>query len=313
MKKIGLIGLLIGLCSGVQAGHPCAHVLICCRGSNRGVTFEVNGKFIENHDYGDIEQVRSILQKLKDAGIQNVIVDMTNPSQWLRLQETFEPMVDNIAAVCREKKMEYFLHVGGGFSPAVVAENKLTQSYIKFWDEVAEKIWNKRASMPEYRRYGFGDDRPILLMFTPAKSFWREMAQAAPEDKAYLEKFHLGTMQINDVIKETVESDGWGYRSKWQNKSGSVRYTSPNGGVNPSTWHKIDAKQWAEEVCWVKEASEYSIYGSYDDSCDSIFWGIANTSASKRECNIYPDAANPYYYYNILKDILKKNKAGLQR
>ncbi len=286
------------------AGHPCAHILICCRSENKGVTFEVNGEFIANHDYGDINQVRDILQKIKDAGIQSVIVDMTNPSQWLRLWGEFEPMVDNVAQVCREKQMQFFLHIGGGLSAPVVAENRITQRHVDFWNDVAEKIWHGWAQKPEYRRYGFGDDRPVLLIFTPAKSFWRDMAEAAPEDKAYLEKFHLGTMQINGVINDTVESDGWGYRSKWQNKSGSVRYTSPNGGVHPSTWHKIDAKQWAKEVRWVKDASEYSIYGSYDDTCDSIFWGIADTSASRRECNIYPDPGNPRYYYDVLKKIL---------
>lgn len=292
------------LSSAVRAGHPCAHILICCRDSNNGVTFEVNGKFIEDHNYGDIEQVRDILQKLKDAGIKSVIVDMTNPSQWLRLWGEFEPMVDNVAQVCREKELQFFLHIGGGFSPGVVEENKLTQSHLVFWNDIAEKIWNKWAQEPEYRRYGFGDDRPILLIFSLAKPFWKEMAQAAPEEKAYLGKFHLGTMQINGVIKDPGESDGWGYRSKWQNKSGSVRYTSPNGGVPPSTWHKIDTKQWEKEVRWVSEASEYSIYGSYDDTCDSIFWGIADTSGTSVKYNLYPDSKNPRYYYDVIQKIL---------
>lgn len=306
MTKV-LFSLLVLLAvSQAFAGHPCAHVLICCRDSGRGVTFEVNGKFNPSHSYGDIEQVRDILQKIKDAGIQTVIVDMTNPSQWMRLRNMFEPMVDNIAQVCREKKMQYFLHIGGGLNPSIREENKITKEHVPYWNDIAEYIWKKWAQAPEYRKYGFGDDRPILLIFRPGHMFKPTYEKASIEEKKYLEKFRIGTSQINEVIDDPMESDGWGYRRKWGNKSGKVRYTSPNGGVSPETWHKIDAKKWEEELRWVKQAEEYSIYGSYDDACDSIFWGIADTSGSKRQCNIYPDPSNPYYYYDILKQVLNE-------
>ena len=97
-----LLLLALVLPSNVIAGHPCAHVLICCRGSNNGTTFEVNGSMIPNHDYSDIGQTRDILQKIKDAGIQTVIIDMTNASQWTQLWSTYEPKVDNIRKVTLE-------------------------------------------------------------------------------------------------------------------------------------------------------------------------------------------------------------------
>ena len=55
---------------------------------------------------------------------------------------------------------------------------------------------------------------------------------------------------------------------------------------------------------WAKQAREYSIYGSYDDTCDSFFWGIADTSDSKVKANVYPNRDNPRYYYDVLKSVL---------
>ena len=103
-----LILLALTLSSTAIAGHPCAHVLICCRGSNNGTTFEVNGRMIANHDYSDIGQTRDILQKIKDAGIQTVIIDMTNAFQWTSLWDSDEPKVDNIRKVTLGKRHDLF-------------------------------------------------------------------------------------------------------------------------------------------------------------------------------------------------------------
>ncbi len=39
----------LALTSNAIAGHPRAHILICCRGSNNGTTFEGNGKWNPRH------------------------------------------------------------------------------------------------------------------------------------------------------------------------------------------------------------------------------------------------------------------------
>ena len=82
------------------AGEPVCHILICCRNNNRGITFQVNGKWLEAHDYGEMAQVEGILQLIKEAGINTVIIDMTNPSQWTRFWDQFEPMVNNVEKAC---------------------------------------------------------------------------------------------------------------------------------------------------------------------------------------------------------------------
>ncbi len=297
----GLGILALAFPSIASAGHPCAHVLICCRGHNNGTTFEVNGKMIPNHDYSDIEQTRDILQKIKDAGIQTVIIDMTNASQWTDFWKTYEPKVNNIRKVTLEKGMTYFVFIGAQFTSDDVKKRMVPGGPIGFWNTIAGKVYDTWAKDSNYQHYGHGDDRPILLTFNDGASFYKRMNQALPEHKAYFAKFHIGNTQINTVIKSPQESDGWGYRNQWQNKSGSVRFVSPNGGVAPETWHKISGEEWQKQVHWAKQASEYSVYGSYDDTCDSIFWGIADVSKSKSPHHLSPDTTNPRFYYDIVK------------
>lgn len=90
-----------------KAGEPVAHIMICCRDANQGGTFLVNGVWYPYHDYTDINVTRGILQNIKNAGINTVAVDWTNPSQWTFLRHIFEPMMDNIRQVCAEKNMSY--------------------------------------------------------------------------------------------------------------------------------------------------------------------------------------------------------------
>lgn len=303
LLRSGLCLMVIAsaLSPNARAGHPCAHVLICCRGSNNGTTFEINGKMVPNHDYANIEHTRDILQKIKDAGIQTVIIDMTNASQWTNLWSSYEPKVDNIRKVTQEKGMTYFVFIGAQFTQDDVKKRMVPGGAFAFWNEIAGKVFDTWAKDPHYRRYGHGDDRPMLLAFNDGKTYWSQFERTEPQYRNHLEKFRIGNTQINRVIKAPHESDGWGYRSQWQNQSGSVRFVSPNGGVAPDTWHKISAEEWEKQIIWAKQASEYSVYGSYDDTCDSIFWGIADVSNSKSAHHLSPDPGNPRLYYDILK------------
>lgn len=300
-RYLCLLLLVLAFPLTVLAGHPCAHVLICCRNNNNGTTFEVNGKMMPAHDYSDIEQTRDILQKIKDAGIQTVIIDLTNASQWTDFWKNYEPKVDNIRKVTLEKGMTYFVFIGAQFTSDDVKKRMVPGGPFAFWNSIAGKVADTWAKDSNYQRYGHGDDRPILLAFNDGHTYWKQFEKTKPEYKNHLEKFRIGNTQINRVIENPHESDGWGYRNKWQNKSGSVRFVSPNGGVEPSTWHKISGEEWEKQVRWAKEASEYSVYGSYDDTCDSIFWGIADISNSKSAHHLSPDPANPRFYYDTLK------------
>lgn len=293
---------------------PVTHILVCCRSANDGARFLVNGKFVENHDYGDIEQCRDILQKIKDAGINTISVDFTNPSQWdlptkdsegedinLYYKEFF-PMLDNVAQVCKEKDMTFFIFLGN------------TRAWtMKYWNEIAKKVWDNYAHLPNYHHYGFGDDRPMLLIFLPGLDFQQQWAETPDNEKNYLAKFRIGTTQVNDPILP-VESDGWGYRNYSQSSDGKVRFCAPNSGVPQADWKRIDAKEWAKRVNWAGQADHYTVFGSWDDTCDGIFWGIADCSDSRREYHRNPETlSDPYAYYNVVKDYLHNRKPASKK
>ncbi len=311
MKNIWCkITFLILLISSVftfklKAGEPCCHIMPCCKGCNKGMTFLVNGEWNPAHDYGDINQVRDIFFKIKNAGINSVIVDMTNPSQWTYLWSQFQPIMNNIQQVCREKNMKFFILIGALLPQSVMVECNIplnTDAY-KFWNEQAGKIWNLWAQDTTYKKFGYGDNRPMVVAFLPSQSYWTDYNKRPDSLKTYLSKFYIGTAQVNDPITPG-ETDGWGYRKTTQNSSGTIRYTSPNGGVGPSSWFKLSANQFRNEVQWVSQAEKYSIYGSYDDACDAILWGMANTSASTISAyNKYPNN-DPFVYYSIIKKIV---------
>ena len=49
-------------------------------------------------------------------------------------------------------------------------------------------------------------------------------------------------------------------------------------------------------------ATEYAVVGSYDDTCDAIFWGIADCSESTRvKHHANPETVDdPYFYYETV-------------
>ena len=303
--RIILLYLLLSAVIGnaVNAGVPVTGLLLCCRGTDRG-PFLVNGEWNPSHDYSDIDQVRSILSHIREAGINIVCIDMTNPSQWTHLWEIYEPMVGNVRKACAEMDMEYFIMIGAVVSDAVRAGKRMPDyikdiGHLEFWNQQAKYIWENWAGEEQYRTYGFGDDRKIINMFYPGiwvETLWNE---APDEHKTYLSKFYRGTHEYNQDFEDTP-SDGWGYRDKQQSSDGKIRFVCPTEGLHPSTSTHISAEEWAERIDWAAEAAHYSIYGSYDDNNDNIHWGITNTANNSAPQMRYP-GNDPYYYYNVLK------------
>ncbi len=290
---------------------PVCHLLVCCRANNQGTTFLVNGAWNPAHDYSDIDQVRDILRKVKDAGIRVVGIDFTNPPEWemgedgpLHLEgvapawDRFRPMLENIAQVCGEEELEYFLFIGN------------PQAWtMKYWNTVAGYIWEHYAQDPAYRHYGFGDDRPLLVSFFPGESFWALWDQVPEEEKDQLSRFRIGTCQVNDPITATP-SDGWGYRNISESSDGAVRFCCPNSGVAPADWARVDAQEWKRRVKWALGAKEYAVFGSYDDTCDAIMWGICDVSHSTKPSHVNPSTVgSPAVYYDILKEQLQLSRS----
>ena len=70
-------------------------------------------------------------------------------------------------------------------------------------------------------------------------------------------------------------------------------------------WYRICLDEWKKRVHWASQAEHYTVYGSYDDTCDAIHWGIADTRDCDSKVKVYPDH-DPYVYYNVVKEINTK-------
>ena len=227
---------------------PMTHILICCRSANEGVIkFKVGDKWITDHDYKNIDQARAILSTIQQAGINNVIIDLTNPSQWATVPASWpgcQPnenalwdvdtkyQLETIETVCNELGMQFIMFIG---NPAAHT--------LAYWNGIAKRIWENWAQKDVYRKYGYGDDRPMLVVFYMGENF-REMYDAAPDnEKDYLAKFRIGTCQVNSPM-DFVASDGWGYRNRSSSSDNTVRFVCPNEGVAPADWKRSTLDQW---------------------------------------------------------------------
>ena len=275
---------------------PVSHIMPCCRWNNNGTTFLVNNLWNSYHEYNDIYQCRDILKTIARAGIRVISIDFTNQAQWDSQWESdnFKGRLENIMQVCGEIGMEWFLFIG----------NLNLDPGISYWNGIAERIYNSYAQLGHYHKK---DGKPLLLLFMPGTDYNSAISRASAANKTYLkngDKFTIGTCQMNSAITPKT-TDGWGYRNYSQSSDGAVRFVCPNSGVPPSDWARIDADAWSSRMDWGLLATRYIVVGSYDDTCDAIFWGIANVSASTTDC--HKNAAtvgDPYVYYNIVKNKL---------
>ncbi len=84
--------------------------------------------------------------------------------------------------------------------------------------------------------------------------------------------------------------------------------TGHHRGGHSEPWEPFSVDQWCQRIAWALKADHYMVFGSYDDVCDGINWGIADTSGTTVEYNKYP-GDEPYVYYKILQEMLAKTAA----
>ena len=288
----------VGVCAEATRPVPVTYIMVCCHEKDKGTKFLANGEWPEKRDYRNYPIALDTMRKIKDAGINVVGIDMTNPSQWDQFKHNFWPKLKNVVRAAGELDMEYFFFLGNTYAHTM-----------KYWNEKAKITWEEFAKDdPHYRRYGFGDDRPMMTMFLPGRDFAAHLKNSKPEEHDWLDKFRIGTTQVNDPIVPT-STDGWGYRNKSAGATDLARFVAPNSGVHPKTWARVDADEWRARVKWALGAKEYAVIGTYDDTCDSIFWGIADVRGSSNKTHIHESTKNdPYIYYNIVKDEISKHK-----
>jgi len=311
---VGIVALPMVMTTSARAGVPCC--FISCIGEDlahvHGTTFLVNDQYIFC-TYTNLPQITGLLAKIKAAGIQVVIVDMSNAPQWPggNLWPTSQTQIANIARACSSLGMQFTFLIGGDAAGGSVP-------ILDGW--AATILTNKWAPSSTWRNFGLhGDNRPLLVVFNSSGGAGLTAAlNAAPAaQKTHLSQFHLVCTHVNQR-KQYTSTDGWGYHGCAQSDDGTTRYVStqssmwpydisgttsdPNGSTYEVDWKKIPVSAWTDRVEWCSMAEGYSIYGTYDDTCDECEWGIANTANAPRLFQ-YP-GNDPYAYYNVVQRVL---------
>jgi hypothetical protein len=313
---VGILVSFLLMTTPARAGVPCCY--ISCVGEDLahcyGITFLVNGQFIFC-DYTNLTQMTGMLSKIKAAGIKVVIDDMTNDAQWQggNLWATSQTQIFNIASACNSLGMQYALLIGGDAAGGSVSTlDSRAATILKLW-----------APSSTYRNFGFyGDNRPLLVVFygQGGAGLTANLNAAPASEQTHLSQFHLVASQVNQREMYT-STDGWGYHGCTQSADGTIRYISTQSSMWPydlsgttsdptvSTyevdWKKIPVSAWADRVEWCSMAQCYSIYGTYDDTCDECNWGIADTSKAPRNFQ-YPEN-DPYAYFSVVQSLLNRS------
>ena len=292
---VGMAAALSNAAPAPSAPVPVTYIMVCCHEKDKGTKFLANGEWPEKRDYRKYPIALDTLRKIKETGIGVVGIDFTNMAQWDQQRERHWPMLLNVKKAAEELDMQWFLMLGN-----------TRHEPMSYWNSKAKLVWEEFAQDPHYRKYGFGDDRPMITIFRPGEDFAKQLAETKPEDKDWLLKFRIGTCQINDYIVPTP-TDGWGYRNLSCGVPDYARFVAPESGVHPSTWRRVLPDEWRRRVKWALGAKEYAVIGTYDDTCDSIFWGIADVSASTNHKHVNEATKDdPYVYYNIVKEEIAK-------
>ncbi|MCQ2118873.1 MAG: hypothetical protein MJY84_03015 [Bacteroidales bacterium] len=259
---------------------------------NSGTLFLIDGQWTPVIRYDDPNHISYVLSKIKDAGIRVVCVNCSDFND----RGMGPACIDIIAEVCGTAGMEYFILL-----------NTAHSSVIQDLNRKAGLVLERYAKDKSYRHYGFGDDRPILALDMSGTDYQHLVDSAPDKEKDCLGMFHIGTCQINEN-QEATDNDGWGYRNMSESRDGAVRFCSPNSGVFPENWSRVDEQEWRRRVKWALGAREYAVLGSYDDTQNALMWGICDVSHSGTPSHINPSTIDkPSIYYDILHDILTKH------
>ena len=120
---------------------PATYIKVCCHGADKGTKFLANGEWDARHDYRDFDFALEQMRKIKEAGINVVGVDFTNPSQWDQFKAHHWPMLQNVVRAAKELDMQYFLFLGNTCAHTM-----------KYWNEKAKIVWEEFAQDQRFPR-----------------------------------------------------------------------------------------------------------------------------------------------------------------
>jgi len=286
-----LISVIIffGCTTSSLAGKACLY-LTQAGGGDNGELYLINGTWqpfsIANRD---VEKWTGVLDQLSDVGCDVVILDMTNLGQ-VRIMENALQATNHLA--------------GMKFANFVTSKSHADQrdmTIVELANLQARDTWEMMAQDPSV--YEYWGDKPLLILWASEEAYDRVYADSPPEHKTYLDRFKLGFAEAaNNNTISLFDKDSFGYRSV--SGHARVRQCAPCFGYNSPIWVRKTKEEYRKDCEWVKKATDYSVYGSWTHS-DNMMMGIAQTENTIAEINTYPDTTDPYYYWDVLRSVLK--------
>ena len=223
-------------------------------------------------DYTNDGKVAQVLSDVKNAGIDFIILDLTNDAQWQ--DKSLMGMNGNSTPVKIIKeaqriglKIAFHIAADAGAPPAGLRDAHANR---------ANFIWDNYAQLPNVFRFG-PDNKPLLVLFDVWESELNKRP-LTPVLNHVLDKFYLASSVKGGVNLNQgdwgINQGYWGYRNMGVDAVNEVRFVSPNTSEWYEVWHRASAWEWSKRVTWATKAGKVAIIGSYDDSLDGLFWGI---------------------------------------
>lgn len=288
---VSVLMVLFALARTSWAGKP-SIFLTQAGGGGNGERYLINGTWqpftIANRD---VEKWKGILTEMKGVGCEVVILDMTNLGQ-VRIMENALRAREYLDGM-------KFANFVSSFSHA----KKTGKTFIELANNQAKDTWEMMAQDPDV--YEYWGDKPLLIIWGSFNAFDRLYEEAPPEHKTHLHLFELGFAEAaNNNTVNLFDRDSFGYRTVSGNAK--VRQCAPCFGFGTRAWKRKTKDEYRKDCQWVKQATDYSVYGSWTFS-DNMMMGITQTVDINSEVNVYPDSSNPFYYASVLRSVLKED------
>ncbi|MBV9864724.1 MAG: RICIN domain-containing protein [Abitibacteriaceae bacterium] len=233
-------------------------------------------------DWADNSQINEYLDNCKKAGIQLVIVDLTNGWGWLNTRSQY------MQSLCAQKGLKF-----------CVAENSLGNAAT--FETHAQDIWNNFAgpTAPHAPTYVTDGGKSLIVCYSTREWFHTINSSPGP----WRSKF-----KVVWASGEDSDANKWGWQLEpW---IGSVPSPEAMFVTSAIKWNSTDETMWRKSLAWLdynfalakSKSPAYIIVGSYDDIHERNSWLVADTANCIPGCQMRDQAgaiSTTAYYQRV--------------
>lgn len=255
-----------------------------------GAKIYVKGKW-QAPDWADDAQIIEHIDNCKNAGIDTIIVDLTNGWGWLNARSR------RVLELCAERNMKFCVADNSGGSLATLEDH-------------AEDIWNNFAgpAAANSSAHAIVDGKPVIVCYTTRTQF-NAFANSTGEWRS---KFTLVWSSGEDA-----EIDKWGWQlvpTVGSKPSGNAMFVT-----SAVKWASGVAELWRKSLPWLdynfqlakNNNPDFVIVGSYDDIRERNSWLVADTAncLPGMQMRNHAGAVSLTAYYQRIKEWIQGNPA----